>query len=139
MTEEPDPLAEGGPVDEQIRRLAPDPRAIGCPAGIGVRVLGKVRRRRRALRAGYAAAAVVALAMIGLSARGVLESNRPGSQLASETKGIQQPSVDREDAGPAELDSGYLAVPPPVFSLNLISEDQIAMLNCLEALEEEFK
>ena len=139
MTDEPDPRAERTMVDERIRRFADDPGCGDCPAGIGDRVLGRVRQRRRAYRSGSAAAALAALAVIGLLTLSLPDSTSPRSQLAIETERVHQPSVNLKDPGLMEIDSEYLATPPPVFSLNLISQNQLAMLNCLEALEEEFE
>ncbi len=139
MTDESDPRAEQAMIDERIRRIADDPDSSDCPAGIGDRVQGRVRRRRRAYRSGYAAAALAALTAIGLATLSLPDSTSPRSQLANETKGVQRSTVSSEDPRFAEIDSEYLATPPPVFSLDLISENQLAMLDCLEALEEEFE
>lgn len=135
MTQDPDSLVEDGAIDEQIRRLTADSPDREFPTGIAERVLAKVKRRRLALRAGYAAAAALLLATIGLSSFQLRESDRPGVPLAGGTGD----AVDFEDLRLLGLDPEYLATPPPVISLSLISEDQFAMFRCLENLEEDFQ
>ncbi len=135
MTREPESSAEDRAIDEQIRRLAADSPDIECPTGIADSVLAKVKRRRLAWRARYAAAAALLLATIGLSSFQLRESDRPGVHLAGGTGDV----VDFEDLRFLGLDPEYLATPPPVISLNLISEDQFAMFHCLENLEEDFQ
>ena len=137
MTQEPDLFGKDGAIDEQIRRYAVDPPELECPAGIAARVLGKVKRRRFALRAGYAAAAALVLTAIGVSSYRLLESHQPGGQLAKENTDVHQPSFDFPDPSLTELDREYLAAPPPVMPLSLIFDDQIAMFHCLETLEED--
>ncbi len=138
MTREPDLFAENDAIDEELRRFVtalPEPQ---CPHGISRWVVARVRRRRRVLRTGYAATAVFLLVDIFVFSFNLFDANRShesASRLASNTDHVRQHSVDPRAPGLAGLDREYLAAPPPVVSLNLVSEDQLALLNYLESLD----
>lgn len=137
MSQEPDRFAEDGAVDERIRRLATDLPCREHASEIASRVLGKVRRRQRYRRAGYAAAVIAVLITVGLASPRFFDHTHVGSQLASETTGVEQTPGDQRVPGPVDFEPGFLTAPPPVMSLGVIAEDQFVTLNCLEALAEE--
>jgi len=138
VTPEPDLFAENDALDEELRQLLtglPEPQ---CPHGTSGSVVARVRRRRRVLRTGYAATAVFLPVAIVLFSFDLFDANRShesASRLASNTDHERQPSVDPRTPGLAGLDREYLAAPPPVVSLNLVSEDQLVLLNYLESLD----
>ena len=137
MTREPDLFGEDDAIDERIRQLATDPRDIEYPSSVAARVLAKTRRRRLALRAGYTMAAALSLIAVGAHLFRLFETNQPDRQVADNGPGGRHEQVVLDDLAIVELDPEYLSSPPPVISLNLISDDQIAMFHCLDALEEE--
>jgi len=75
--------------------------------------------------------------MISLASLWLVDHSPVSNQIASKTKDLKRPDMDLEDLGLAELESEFLADPPPVISLGVISEHQFVTLNCLEALAEE--
>ena len=139
QSEERDQGGDSRFVDQRIAKLVSDMSSGTNPQAVEARVLDKVRRRRRNLRAGYVLTAVIALAVLGLSSWARLGSEPSGNQLAQETNGMLQYTNALDELGLAEIESGFLAAPPPVVMLGVISNDQIAMLNCLESLAEESK
>lgn len=122
-------------LDRRIRECALSGTGDDPPEGLERRVLAKVRRRRAMRRAATGAAAVVLAIAVGI----VLTWTQ--GRLSQDTQFVRHEPPHASSSGwPAslqDLDSDYLAAPPPVDRLELIGRQQVAMLEYLESLGEE--
>ncbi|MHC4996408.1 MAG: hypothetical protein ACYTGQ_15285 [Planctomycetota bacterium] len=109
--------------DRVLRRVASNAWADDAPAPLGDRVIRlihhRLRFRRTALAAGATGMAAALLTMVSLT--------RPDTNATPPTNPL------------AQVNTGYLASAPPVDTLNLIAEDQTAILEYLQTLGGDLK
>ena len=138
MPNEPLPDAEIDQAsDRQLRELASGIAPPGSPGDLGARVLGKVRRRRVIQRTVIGSLAVVALTTALFLPR--LTKNE-SMELAQSGPTNKLPLSSQAQAAEPVLDSfdsDYLAAPPPVASLDVIDQNQLAMVELLATLGRE--